>query len=389
MSMGIRRSAGAIAHAAGAGAILLALLLSPAGALGQWGDVRIEVGGSRAFAPSGTDLAAATYITAGLQVDRWTPSGSGFFAGIFGGMSTSSIGGDWGSFVLGGEAVAGAGGPVEFSLSTSISGFSVGGRFLYEAVTVVTRPEVRIPVGPVAIVLYGEGGRGRSNIEFRRDTLVRAFSQDLWHYGGGPELQLRLGRMMTSASYGVLETEAGTYRKGEFQVRAGTTRSLVAATLSVWATPLGTETTGTISVTVPLGGPNWFARLVGGRTDPDPLVRSEPGGQGGLVIGRRLVRFDPGGATPVVVLRSTSGGAAAQFRVEDRAAQNIEVLGDFSGWEPQAMVQDGRDWVLEIPLTAGTYHFGFLVDGEWFVPEGAPGQVSDDWGQMNATIVVP
>ena len=387
--MGIRRSAGATAHAGGAGVILLALLLSPAGAFGQWGDLRIEVGGSRAFAPSGTDLAAATYITAGVQVDRRTPSGSGFFAGIFGGMATSSIGGDWGSFVLGGEAVAGAGRPVEFSLSTSVSGFAVGGPFFYEAATVVTRPGVRIPVGPVAIVLYGEGGKGRSNIEFRRGTRVRAFSQDLWHYGGGPELQLRLGRVITSASYGVLETEAWTYRKGEFEVRTGTTRSLVAATLSVWTTPLGTETTGTISVTVPLGGPNWFARLVGGRTAPDPLVQSEPGGQGGLVIGRRLVRFGPGGATPVVVLRSTSGGAAAQFRVDDRAAQRIEVLGDFSGWEPQAMVPDGRDWVLEIPLAAGTYHFGFLVDGEWFVPEGAPGQVSDDWGQMNATIVVP
>ena len=387
--MSIRRSVGATALVRGAGAILLALALHPADGFGQWGDVHIEVGGSRAFAPSGTDLAAATYLTASLQVDRWTRSGSGFFAGIFGGKATSSIGGDWGSFVLGGEAAAGAGGPVEFSLSTSISGFTVGGRFVYEAVTVVTRPEVSIPVGPVAIVLYGEGGRGRSNIEFRRDTLVRAFSQDLWHYGGGPELQLRLGRMMTSASYGVLETETGTYRRGELEVRAGTNRALVTATLSVWDTPLGTETTGIISVTVPLGGSSWFARLVGGRTDPDPLVRSEPGRQGGLVIGRRLVRFGPGAVKPVVVLRSTSGGAAAQFRVEDRAAQRIEVLGDFSGWEPQDMVQDGRDWVLEIPLASGTYHFGFLVDGEWFVPEGAPGQVSDDWGQMNATIVVP
>ncbi len=91
----------------------------------------------------------------------------------------------------------------------------------------------------------------------------------------------------------------------------------------------------------------------------------------------------------MVTLRSTSRGAAARFRVEDPAAQRIEVLGDFSGWEPQAMVQDGGAWVLEIPLSAGTYHFGFLVDGEWFVPADAPGQVSDDWGQMNATIVVP
>ena len=387
--MAIRRRARATALVKVAGAILLALALRPADAFGQWGDVRIEVGGSRAFAPSGTDLAAATYITAGLQVDRWTQQGSGFFAGIFGGLATDSIGGNWGSIVLGGEAVAGAGGPVEFSLSASMSGFAVGEPFIYEALTVVTRPEVRIPVGPVAIVLYGEGGIGRSHIEFRRLDAVRAFSQDLWHYGGGPELQLRLGRTLTSVSYGVLETDAGTYQKGALGVRAGTNRALLAATLSVWDTPFGTETTGVVSVTVPLGGPDWFARLVGGRTDPDPLVRSEPGGQGGLIIGRRLVRFGPGGPTPVVSLRSTSAGIAARFRVEDRAAERIELLGDFSGWEPQAMVQDGQDWVLEIPLASGTYHFGFLVDGEWFVPEGAPGQVSDDWGQMNATIVVP
>ena len=244
-------------------------------------------------------------------------------------------------------------------------------------------------MGPAAIVLYGEGGKGSSNIEFRRDALVRAFTQDLWHYGGGPELELRLGRTLTSASYGVLKTETWTYRRGELQVRAGSSRSLVTAALRVWDTPQGTETTGSISVTVPLGGPSWFARFVGGRTDPDPLVRSEPGGQGGLVIGRRLVRFGPRGATPVVALQPAPSGVAALFRVEDVAAQRVEVLGDFSGWDPQAMVRDGRVWVLEIPLATGTYHFGFLVDGEWFVPEGAPGQVSDDWGQMNATIVVP
>ena len=395
--MGTRRSAGApalapaptLARTRTAGAILLALALHPAGAFGQWGDLRIEVGGSRAFAPSGTDVAAATYLTAGLQVDRWTRSGSGVFAAISGGMATGAIGGNWGSFVLGGEAVAGAGGPVEVSLSASTYGFTVGGPFVYEARTVVVRPEVRIPMGPVAIVLYGEGGKGSSTVEFRREDQVRVFSHALWHHGGGPELQLRIGRTLTSASYGVLKTERGTYRRGELEVRAGTDRSLVAAALRVWDTPLGTETTGIISVTVPLGGPNWFARLVGGRTDPDPLVRSEPGGQGGLIIGRRLVRFGPRGATPVVALRATSGGAAARFRVENQAAQRIEVLGDFSGWEPQAMLRDGRAWVLEIPLAAGTYHFGFLVDGEWFVPEGAPGQVSDDWGRMNATIVVP
>ena len=226
----------------------------------------------------------------GLQADRWTPSGSGVFAGVFGGMATDSVGGDWGSLLLGGKVVAGAGGPVEFSLSGSAYGFAVGEPYVYEAVTASARPEVRIPVGRAALVLYGEGGKGSSTIEFRQTAHVRSFTQDLWHYGGGPELQLRLGRAVAAASFGVLETEGGTYRRGEFQLRsAGRNGSLVDAVLRVWETPLGTETTGSVALTIPVGGPNWFAQLVGGRTDPDPLVQSEPGGQGGLVIGRRLV----------------------------------------------------------------------------------------------------
>ena len=70
----------------------------------------------------------------------------------------------------------------------------------------------------------------------------------------------------------------------------------------------------------------------------------------------------------MVALQSAPGGLAARFLVKHDSAQHVEVLGDFSDWTPQAMVQDGRDWVLEIPLAPGTYHFGFLVEGEWFVP---------------------
>ena len=40
-------------------------------------------------------------------------------------------------------------------------------------------------------------------------------------------------------------------------------------------------------------------------------------------------------------------------------------------------------------LPPGVYHFGFRVDGEWYVPEDAPGRVSDGYGQVNATLVVP
>ena len=37
----------------------------------------------------------------------------------------------------------------------------------------------------------------------------------------------------------------------------------------------------------------------------------------------------------------------------------------------------------------GFHHFGFLVDGEWWIPEGVQGAVPDEWGRVNATMVVP
>ena len=43
----------------------------------------------------------------------------------------------------------------------------------------------------------------------------------------------------------------------------------------------------------------------------------------------------------------------------------------------------------ELAIEPGTYRFGFLVDGEWWVPKGLQGTVPDEWGRSNATMVVP
>lgn len=50
----------------------------------------------------------------------------------------------------------------------------------------------------------------------------------------------------------------------------------------------------------------------------------------------------------------------------------------------------GRDglWAVELTVPGGTHHFGFLVDGSWFLPDDAPDAVADDWGRRNATLVV-
>jgi len=71
-------------------------------------------------------------------------------------------------------------------------------------------------------------------------------------------------------------------------------------------------------------------------------------------------------------------------------AQSVELLGDFSSWDPVAM-ESGPEgqWVVEIEVAPGLYHFGFRVDGTWWVPDGSPGRTQDEWGRSTGTLVVP
>lgn len=364
-------------------------LLTPLALVAQSGDVRVEVGAARAFPPSGSDAVASTYFTMGLRVDRWTHHG-GVFAGAYGGLSADTVGGDWASAVVGAEATTGASGPVELALLVTGYGFRVGEPFTYSALTGQAQPEIRLRVGTDAtFVLRGEGGVGETTVEFRRGDLSRTFESGLWHYGGGPELRLRIGQAVASVGGGVLRSEAGTYRRGVLRLAGGGEGSGLAwdATLKVWDTPLGRETTGGLSVTVPLVG-GWLAQALGNRTDPDPLIDTQPGTQGGLVVARPLVTFTPPQALRTVTLETAASGPVAVFRIENGTARAVQVLGDFTAWAPVAMRSDAGVWTIEMPVEAGTHHFGFLVDGEWYVPETAPGRVNDEWGRVNATLVV-
>ncbi|MCH7562253.1 MAG: hypothetical protein IH968_00395, partial [Gemmatimonadetes bacterium] len=275
--------------------VLAAALVAPTNAAhGQTGDARLEIGTARAFAPTGSDVPASTYLTVGLRVDRWTRHG-GVFAGVLGGISSDSLGGDWGSLVIGGEAILGASAPVELALMVTGYGFRVGEPFTYTAITAQAQPELRFKVSPdVTLVLQGEGGVGETSVEVRRGDLARTFESDLWHYGGGPELRVHLGRALASLGAGILRSDAGTYRRGVLRLGSYGSGPAWEASIKVWDTPLGMETTGGLSITIPLGG-EWMTTAIGGRTDPDPLIDTEPGAQGGVVLARRLVTF---GAAP-------------------------------------------------------------------------------------------
>lgn len=380
-----RRESWRVAAAIG----MVAALMAPAStAHAQAGDARLEIGAARAFAPSGSDVLASNYLTIGVRIDRWTRHG-GVFAGVLGGVSSDSEGGDWGSLVMGGEVILGASAPVELALMVTGYGFRVGEPFTYTAITGTAQPELRFKVSPdVTLVLQGEGGVGETTVELRRGDLSRTFESDLWHYGGGPEMRVNLGRAFTSLGAGVLRSEAGTYKRGV--LRLGSTGSGPAweASIKVWDTPLGMETTGGLSITIPLGG-GWLTQVIGGRTDPDPLIDTQPGAQGGVVLVRTLVTFGTGPSFELVTLEEDPAGTVARFTLESPGVTRVQVMGDFSSWEPVDMRNERDRWVVEIPVEPGAHHFGFLVDGEWFVPETATGRVSDEWGRINATLLVP
>ncbi len=161
--------------------------------------------------------------------------------------------------------------------------------------------------------------------------------------------------------------------------------------VDAWKTPSGTETTGGVALILPLGG--WSVRGFLGRTEPDPLTLAEPGGgAGGILLGRRIVGRDPlPPPRPPLhqVLEFKDAAAIVEIHVEaSRGTAQVEVIGDFTLWEAVSMKGDGTLWTIQLEIPEGIHHFGFLADGEWFLPESAPDAVADEWGRKNATMVI-
>ena len=171
----------------------------------------------------------------------------------------------------------------------------------------------------------------------------------------------------------------------------GGTQAAVELRVDAWDTPGGTETTGGLAIVIPVAG-RWSLRGFLGRSEPDPMTLAEPGsGSGGLLLGRTVYR---GGTTSrraslYQVVGSTDTGARVRISVmAPAAATRVEVMGDFSLWNPVPMLRERDRWTAVLEIGNGTHHFGFLVDDEWFVPDDARDVVPDEWGRRSATLVI-
>lgn len=388
---------------------LLTMAVFAPNALGaQDGGVSLELGAARAFPPSGTDALQASYSLLGLRAEHWQPNGSGAWAAIRGGLALDEAASNWGSAEAGAQLWTPLSSSLDLGLGIDTYGFTVSEPFVHQAITGTFDGRLRLRLGRVQLLVNGEGGTGRSVLElirtdidrfnrngFDRDgdlsTAVRRAEQDLWHFGGGPEVRVAGARAVASLAGGVYEAQRGTYRQVTASLAGffGNSQEAVwRVVVSGWETPVGNEMTGGLALSFPLGR-GWSASASGLRTEPSPLIRSNGGTHGGLMLQWKPLAWSS--RTPSVYSIGKRGDkATAAFTLEQPNAQTVDVVGDFSGWEPIAMERGENEWVLTLPVAPGVYHFGFVVDGEWYLPEeGIPGRVSDEWGRDNGTLVVP
>jgi hypothetical protein len=144
----------------------------------------------------------------------------------------------------------------------------------------------------------------------------------------------------------------------------------------------------------------WVARHVGlvaaGGTYPVDFTQGYPGGRYfsvALRFGTRpttAVLRSPGEAAPSALPSGAAGprlevaslpNGRRTIRVHAPAARGVEVMGDFTAWQPLALTRvQGGWWTATLVIAPGTYQLNVRVDGgTWDVPTGALEKV-DEFG---------
>jgi chromosome partitioning protein len=89
------------------------------------------------------------------------------------------------------------------------------------------------------------------------------------------------------------------------------------------------------------------------------------------------------------------GDREIAMRYRDPGATDVRIAGDFNGWVPdkdvQSLVQaegSERVWTKLLNLPPGTYHYRYVVDGEWREDPDNPNAVPGPVGGRNSVLVV-
>jgi len=357
-------------------------------------EIAVELGASQVGPPAGVEAADARFGMAGLRASHEWMGGSSLSADLlFGRAFGEAAGGDFVSATAGADFASALTASWSAAMEVEVLGFEIRAPFPYRALAAEGGPRLRYGGPAVSLEVAGVAGLGRSRFELRRRDAeaVRVLHDELWRLGGRVEVLLGSRPAWVGLAGGTHRTSAGTYRTGGARLVLGGAWGAAEARFDVWDAPFGVETTGGLALVLPLGG-DWSLRGFLGKAEPDPLTLAEPGsGSGGLLLGRTLYRREPAARAASLheVLSATPSGARVRVVLDGvEGARRVELLGDFTLWEAVPMRRNGESWAVELEVPAGTHHYGFLVDDEWYLPDDAPDVVPDGWGRSSATLVI-
>jgi len=358
-------------------------------------DLTLEFGGSQVGPPVGVEGGVARFMMAGVRGSHYGSSGTGVFASVlFGQTLDESVGGSFLTGMLEASLADRWSSSVGGSFDVRVLGYGTQRPFPYRAFAAEGGPTLRIRTEKLGLRVSGLGGFGVSQLELWRveGGRSRVFENDLWRYGGSGEIALGPVTSNFGVTGGWHRTPAGDYLNGGARMVFAGRWGVAELRIDRWETPTAIETTGGLALIVPIGAA-WSLRGFFGRTDPDPLTLAQPGsGGGGVLIGRSMLSSTTEPApsrAPWEIVEYGDAASRVRLRITPpETAATVQVLGDFTLWEPLTMDKEGDAWVLEIQVPVGTHHFGFLVDDEWFVPDDAPDVVPDEWGRLSATLVI-
>ncbi|MDE3215878.1 MAG: glycogen-binding domain-containing protein, partial [Gemmatimonadota bacterium] len=131
----------------------------------------------------------------------------------------------------------------------------------------------------------------------------------------------------------------------------------------------------------------WFASdaalVVGGGRQPSNPARGLPArNYANLGVMFAAWPSPTAGAVPIEARASAiskfdiaeAGRSLERLQVHIAGVQTVEVMGDFTDWQPVEMVQRGRDlWEALLPIGSGVHQLNVRVDGgRWLPPPGTP-----------------
>lgn len=150
-----------------------------------------------------------------------------------------------------------------------------------------------------------------------------------------------------------------------------------------------------------IGGAWWATPYVGlaaavGRQLSDPMRGTARARYATIALRLSAERHGPARASPVppptggaTIVATPVGRGDALVRVEAPGARGVELMGDFTGWEPVPLERRGDAWTLRLTMRPGPHHVLVRIDGgAWEPPANLP-QIDDEFGGRVGLMVVP